>query len=261
MPTSPTREASREPDAPAKPASMTTFTLEMKGLSVARSGHPVLRQVSFGVERGEVYALLGGNGAGKTTTLLTFLGFFVPTHGSAWVAGRDVIRNRRQARRSIAYLPEAAALYTHLTARENLSYFLALAALPVERASVERALDQVGLPEAERAERLERYSKGMRQKVGIALALLRDAPILLLDEPTSGLDPVAIDDFNAMIRSLADAGRTVLMVTHDVYGACQVADRIGLLRDGELVGTFAAPEQGHIDPESVHSAFVRKAAR
>ena len=243
-----------------KPDSTNRFALEARELSVARSGQPVLRQVSFGVERGEVYALLGGNGAGKSTTLLTFLGFFVPTHGGAFVDGRDVIQSQRQTRRSIAYLPEAATLYTHLSARENLSYFLALAELRIDPAMVEDALDRVGLAAEARAERLEKYSKGMRQKVAIALALLRDTPILLLDEPTSGLDPVAIDDFNSVIRGLADGGRTILMVTHDVYGACQVADRIGLLRDGEMVGTFAAPERGYIDPESVHSAFVRKAA-
>ena len=101
----------------------------------------------------------------------------------------------------------------------------------------------------------------MRQKVAIALALLRDTPILLLDEPTSGLDPVAIDDFNRLVRKLADDGRTVLMVTHDVYGACQVANRIGLLRDGELVGTFTAPDDGRIDTEVVHSAFVERAGQ
>jgi ABC-2 type transport system ATP-binding protein len=99
----------------------------------------------------------------------------------------------------------------------------------------------------------------MRQKVAIALALLRDTPILLLDEPTSGLDPIAIDEFNALVRSLADEGRAILMVTHDVYGACQVADRIGLLRHGQLVGIFDRPEAGLIDTAVVHDAFAGRA--
>ena len=99
----------------------------------------------------------------------------------------------------------------------------------------------------------------MRQKVAIALALLRDTPVLFLDEPTSGLDPVAIDEFNRLIRAVAAEGRTVLMVTHDVYGACQVADRIGLLWQGELVGLFGAEEGQTIDTETVHRAFAEKA--
>ena len=261
MRTSPTHEPSRETEAPVKHRSTTNFALEMNELSVARAGKTVLKRISFGVERREVYALLGGNGAGKSSTLLTFLGFLVPTDGSAIVDGHDVIHHREHVRRSIAYLPEAATLYPHLSARENLAYFLALGAQRANRASVEDALDKVGLPTEARIERLGTYSKGMRQKVAIALALLRDTPILLLDEPTSGLDPVAIDDFNALVRSLADTGRTVLMVTHDVYGACQVADRIGLLHNGELVGSFAAPESGRIDTEAVHSAFVEQTVR
>lgn len=104
---------------------------------------------------------------------------------------------------------------------------------------------------------MQTYSKGMRQKTAIALALLRQAPIFLLDEPTSGLDPVAIDEFNHLLRELANSGATIFMVTHDVYGACQVADRIGLLRNGELVGEFSAPQDGHINTEDVHAAFAQ----
>lgn len=100
----------------------------------------------------------------------------------------------------------------------------------------------------------------MRQKTAIALAILREAPIFLLDEPTSGLDPVAIDEFNQLVRELALTGAAILMVTHDVYGACQVADRIGLLRAGELVGEFEAPKGARIDTEQVHAAFAQRGA-
>ena len=106
---------------------------------------------------------------------------------------------------------------------------------------------------------MERYSKGMRQKTAIALALLRETPVLFLDEPTSGLDPVAIDEFNQLITSLAATGTTIVMVTHDVYGACQVAHRIALLRRGTLVGSFEAGEGGKIDTETVHAAFAERA--
>ncbi len=230
--------------------------LEARSLSLRRDGTEVLRDVSFAVAPGEVYALLGGNGAGKSTTLLTFLGFLAPSGGEVLVGGQPVAADVAAARARIAYLPEAAALYGHLDAYENLAYFLELAGRRVERAALDAALDQVALPPEARRRRMQSYSKGMRQKTAIALALLRDTPILLLDEPTSGLDPVAIDEFHAMVTALAAAGRTVLMVTHDVYGACQVADRVGLLRGGRMVGSFEAAAGGRIDTQTVHAAFA-----
>jgi ABC-2 type transport system ATP-binding protein len=235
--------------------------LEVRALTVLREGKIVLDDVSFAAHPGEVYALLGGNGAGKSTTLATFLGFLRPASGAVLVAGRAVSEDIQAARAAIAYLPEAAALYGHLDAYENLAYFLDLAGRKVDRAALDAALDQVALPAEARGRRMQSYSKGMRQKTAIALALLRDTPILLLDEPTSGLDPVAIDEFHAMVKALAAAGRTVLMVTHDVYGACQVADRVGLLRGGRLVGSFeAATGGGRIDTGTVHAAFATREA-
>ena len=235
--------------------------LEAQSLSVTRSGQEVLKDVSFSVAQGEVHALLGGNGAGKSTTLLTFLGFLTPVMGSVHVQGRDVGDDIGAARQAIAYLPEAAALYGHLNAYENLQYFLSLAGTNVDRQLLDSALDRVALQAEAREMRMQTYSKGMRQKVAIAMAILREAPILLLDEPTSGLDPLAIDDFNRLVRVLAEDGRTILLVTHDVYGACHVADRIGLLHQGELVGTFDRPTgMDRIDTEEVHSAFAMQAA-
>lgn len=237
-----------------------TPSLEARSLILVRDGATVLNEVSFAVLPGEVYALLGGNGAGKSTTLLTFLGFLSPTQGSVLVGGHPVSEDVRRAREQIAYLPEAASLYGHLDAYENLGYFLDLAGRKVTKAAMDDALDQVALPPEARERRMQSYSKGMRQKTAIALALLRETPILLLDEPTSGLDPVAIDEFHDMAKALAAAGRSVLMVTHDVYGACQVADRVGLLRGGRLVGSFDAVAGGRIDTEAVHAAFAAREA-
>jgi ABC-2 type transport system ATP-binding protein len=234
--------------------------LQAEKLRVLRGGKEVLSGVSFAVARGEVYGLLGGNGAGKSTTLSTFLGFVPAASGRVLVGGLDVGTNVAAARRAMAYLPEAASMYEHLDARENLHYFLQLAAVQSSAADIDAALDRVSLAAAARGLHLRVYSKGMRQKVAIALAILRDTDILLLDEPTSGLDPTAIDEFHDLVRGLADAGKSILMVTHDVYGACQVADRIGLLRDGHLVDQFDAPAGGRIDTESVHRAFSAKAA-
>jgi ABC-2 type transport system ATP-binding protein len=234
--------------------------LEAIDLRVSRAGREVLCGISFAVAPGEVYALLGGNGAGKSTTLLTFLGLLAPSGGSIRVNGRDVSADLASARGAIAYLPEAASLYEHLNARENLGYFLRLAGATVDPAIVDAALDRVSLAPEARDRRLRSYSKGMRQKVAIALAILRGTDILLLDEPTSGLDPVAIDEFHGLVRTLAEAGKTILMVTHDVYGACQVASRIGLLRGGQLVGEFTAPQGGRIETEAVHRAFSGREA-
>lgn len=237
--------------------------LQAVDLHVCRGSAEVLRGVSFGVAAGEVFGLLGGNGAGKSTTLASFLGFVAPASGEVRVHGREVGADLAAARRAMAYLPEAATLYEHLDARENLRYFLQLAGVVHEpgalNAAIEAALDRVGLPAAARSRRMAGYSKGMRQKVAIALALLRDTGILLLDEPTSGLDPTAIDEFHALVRDLADAGKAILMVTHDVYGACQVADRIGLLHGGRLVDQFAAEPGARIATNAVHRAFSAQA--
>lgn len=234
--------------------------IAVSDLFVSRNGTEVLQGVSFEVETGSVYALLGGNGAGKSTTLLTLLGFLRPDKGSASVLNNDVTRQVGQLRQQIAYLPEAATLYPHLNAYENLEYFLDLAGKKIAQKQLDSALDEVGLQPESRIRHMESYSKGMRQKVAIALAILRESPILLLDEPTSGLDPIAIDEFNLLVRKLAEQGKTILMVTHDVYGACQVADRIGLLRRGELVGSFDTMDGQRIETKVVHATFAERAA-
>ena len=235
------------------------MSIEADSLCVTRSGKEVLNAVSFSVQSGEIYALLGGNGAGKSTTLLSFLGFLSPASGKVLVQGKSVQSNVAEARQNIAYLPESVSLYEHLSAFENLDYFLKLAGIPAEQSRIEAALDEVSLLPDARRQRLSTYSKGMRQKVAIALAVLKDANILLLDEPTSGLDPNAIDELHQIIRRLADRDKTILMVTHDLYGACQVANKVGLLQQGRLVGEFSdtetAGQSTRIDIETVRKAF------
>ncbi|GLR71501.1 ABC transporter ATP-binding protein [Agaribacter marinus] len=232
--------------------------IEARDLCVDIKDATILKNLNFKVAAGEIYALLGGNGAGKSTTLKTFLGFNKPVSGNAVIDGQEVTSALDSVRSKTAYLPESATLYPHLTARENVSYFLSLADIKKTDAEIDTAFEKVALQANARERQLQTYSKGMRQKTAIALALLREAPIFFLDEPTSGLDPVAIDEFNQLVSDLAANGATILMVTHDVYGACQVADRIGLLRDGELVGEYEAPEGGRIDTEQVHIAFAQR---
>ena len=240
---------------------MEKSVLTAQGLCVDRGGRRVLNEVSFNVGQGEVFALLGGNGAGKSTTLLTFLGFIRPSGGRVSINGMVVHENKAAIRQQTAYLPESASLYAHLSARENLKYFLSLAGVKRSSAEIEHALDTVSLASEARSRRLASYSKGMRQKVTIALAVLRKTPVLLLDEPTSGLDPVAIDEINTILIALADAGTTILMVTHDVYGACHVARRVGLLQQGQMVGIFEAPENGQISAEDLHRTFAEHNGR
>ena len=238
---------------------MSQTVVEARGLSVRRGQTSVLSNISFKAQAGEVFALLGGNGAGKSTSLHTFLGLLEPHAGEALVFGKPVHEDIASVRAKVAYLPESATLYPHLTAYENLEYFLSLASVEKSYDEIEKALDRVSLQREFRGQKMERYSKGMRQKTAIALALLRETPILFLDEPTSGLDPVAIDEFNALVTDLAKAGTTVVMVTHDVYGACQVAHKIALLRRGKLVGSFEAKDGKRIDTETVHAAFAERA--
>ncbi|WP_026970466.1 ABC transporter ATP-binding protein [Aliagarivorans marinus] len=231
-----------------------------ESLNVRFADQCVLDDVSFTVNRGEVFALLGGNGAGKSTTLKTFLGTVAPTSGSASVLGHSVTSDSDFIRSKVAYLPESVMLYGHLTGMENIEYFLSLADVKRSASDIEAALKRVALQADAWHKKLADYSKGMRQKTAIALALLRSAPVLFLDEPTSGLDPSAIDEFNQLVTALSEAGSTVFMVTHDVYGACQVAHRIGLLDQGKIVGVFERSGSELIDTEQVHTAFAKRNA-
>ena len=229
-------------------------------LSVVRARRRVLHDISLNVGKGETHALLGGNGAGKSTLLMTLLGMLPAQAGTARVLGLELPAAATEVRRRVAYLPESAALYGHLNARENLAYFLSLAGVPAEGDALEQALDTVALSPEARGRALDGYSKGMRQKVAIALAILRGAPVLLLDEPTSGLDPIAIDEFNLLVSRLRAAGMTSLVVTHDIYGACQIAQRIDLLHEGRIVGSFAAKADSCIDPSEVRELFAKSLA-
>ncbi len=238
---------------------MSDAVISAENLCVSVGTKQILNNVTFSVRAGEVLALLGGNGAGKSTTIKTFLGLMTPTSGSVLLAGVNVQTQPDIVRQKVAYLPESVMLYGHLNAIENIRYFLSLAGKPQTDADISASLERVALQPQAWQSPLSSYSKGMRQKTAIALALLREAPVLFLDEPTSGLDPVAIDEFNRLVKQLASQGVTILMVTHDVYGACHVANRIGLLRNGEIVGMFDAPENGNIDSEAVHRAFTEGA--
>lgn len=234
-----------------------TAALEAAGLEQRFGGQSILRGLTFSVRAGEIYALLGGNGAGKSTTLNLFLGLASPTAGSARVCGVEVGADPTAARSRIAYVPENVALYEHLTARENIDYLLTLARADTDAGVIEEALDAVGLVRDAWDRRLSGFSKGMRQKVAIALAIARRVPVLLLDEPTSGLDPRAAADFNRLLRTARARGVATLMVTHDLLGASEVADRIGFLADGRLEVELAAEGPDRFDVRALHQRYVQ----
>lgn len=234
--------------------------IAIDGAILHYGAHRVLDGLSLSVASGEIYALLGGNGAGKSTTLSALLGFVRVDGGSVRVGGIDAAADPDAARRRIAYLPENVALYEHLSAVENADYLLALSGTPRDRPAIVEALAAAGLQERAFDQRLGGFSKGMRQKVAIAVALLREVPVLLLDEPTSGLDPRATADFNALLHAVRARGTAVLMVTHDLLSAADVADRIGFLEGGRIVAEVAAEGEARFDVRALHDRFAGAAA-
>ncbi|HSJ62674.1 MAG TPA: ABC transporter ATP-binding protein [Gemmatimonadaceae bacterium] len=204
-----------------------------------RNGVRALSDLSLRVPDGELYCLLGANGAGKTTTLSCFLDFTVPTSGQAVVDGIVVAERPLEAKRRCGYVAERVAVYETLSAVENLRYFARLGGVRLTRAAAARALADAGLDEFQQSRPVRQYSKGMRQKLAIAIAISRGADNLLLDEPTAGLDPTAARELMTLLERVRADGCAILMSTHDVFRAARHADRIGIMRSGALVREFA----------------------
>lgn len=228
----------------------------IEDLVLAYGSRRILDGLSLRVPARSITALLGGNGAGKSTTLSALLGFARARSGTIMVDGIDPGAAPDAVRRRVAYLPENVALYEHLTAVENADYLLALSDGRHGRAAITSALSAAGLQRDAWDQRLGGFSKGMRQKVAIAMALLREVPVLLLDEPTSGLDPRATADFNNLLIEVRDRGTAVLMVTHDLLSAADVADRIGFLEGGRIVQEVAATGTERFDVRALHARFA-----
>ncbi|MEM1055407.1 MAG: ABC transporter ATP-binding protein [Bacteroidota bacterium] len=233
--------------------------LHARGLTKRFSGTTAVDALDLAIHPGEVYALLGPNGAGKTTTINLFLGFLAPDGGEALVDGLDVQAEPLETKRRLAYLPEQVALYPSLSGAENLKYFAALAGHDLTEADLAGFLDRAGLQREAHARHAGTYSKGMRQKVGIALALAKGAKALLLDEPTSGLDPSASVEFSGLVRRLAEAGAAVLMATHDLFRVKDTASRVGVLVGGRLREEVSHDALPTTDLEALYLGHVREA--
>jgi len=226
--------------------------LALDAVSIVFNGHRALDGLSLSLGAGEVYALLGPNGAGKTTTLNLILGFLAPGHGRISVDGIDAVAQPIAARARTAYLPETVMLHPALTAIENLQYFALLAGRSIDGRSARALLSDAGLQGEAHDRRAGGFSKGMRQKVGVAIALAKDARLLLLDEPTSGLDAGAANDLSDVIRTASDRGIAVLMATHDLFRVKDVAHRLGILRAGRLVDERDAATLGPVELERLY---------
>jgi len=227
--------------------------LAAKDLTKRYNGVVALDALNLTVEPGEVFCLLGANGAGKTTTINLFLNFIEPTSGSASINGLDVSANPLETKKYVAYIPETVMLYRNLSGLENLEYFAALAGRPdYTRAELLGFFKRVGLADAAADRRVGTYSKGMRQKVGIAIALAKGAKALLLDEPTSGLDPKASNEFSDLLRQLSADGVAVLMATHDLFRAKESGTRVGIMKHGKLVAVHGTGEFSHADLERIY---------
>lgn len=227
--------------------------LKATGLTKTYGAHVALDRLDLNVAPGEIYCLLGANGAGKSTTIKLFLGLLQPTAGSAAIDGIEVSKHPLRARRHLLYIPEMVALYDELTGLENLAYFADLGQVEDRSpARLKACLAEAGLQESAFDRRVSGYSKGMRQKVGIALAIAKQAKALLLDEPTSGLDPQASAEFHELLSRQRDRGAAILMATHDLFRARQVGDTIGLMRAGKLRRTLRAASVTAQDLEALY---------
>jgi ABC-2 type transport system ATP-binding protein len=219
-----------------------TAVIVAEGLGKRYGKTTAVDDISFAIGKGEVFGLLGPNGAGKTTTILMMLGLTDISSGKVSVLGFDPARAPLQVKQRVGYLPDSVGFYDHLTAVENLSYTAKLMGLSMnERAlRIADALARVGLTEAAR-KRVATFSRGMRQRLGLAEIIVKRAEIAILDEPTSGLDPQATREFLDLIGELKRGGTTVLLSSHLLDQVQRICDRVALFQNGRIVmmGTVA----------------------
>jgi ABC-2 type transport system ATP-binding protein len=227
--------------------------IETLRLTKTFAGVNAVDGVDLSIKPGEIFCLLGANGAGKTTTINLLLNFIAPTSGEARIRGLNVAEHSLATKKLLAYIPEQVTLYRNLTGLENLRFFSRLAGAGLESdADLLAILAQAGLAEGQARQRVATYSKGMRQKIGIAITVAKRAEALLLDEPTSGLDPKAANDFSVLLADLAARGVAILMATHDLFRAKESGHRVGIMKHGRLVEVLDTAQLNHRDLEQIY---------
>jgi ABC-2 type transport system ATP-binding protein len=224
---------------------MTEILLEAKNLVKRYDGVPVVKGISFAVAPGEIFGLLGPNGAGKTTTILMLLGLSEISEGEARVVGHDPVREPLAVKRRVGYLPDQVGFYDNLTAADNMRYMARLIGLPAESREkrIMSSLEHVGL-DGVADRRVATFSRGMRQRLGLAEILMKEAQIAILDEPTSGLDPQATLELLEIIRNLKHHGVSVLVSSHLLDRVQSVCDRVALFNQGRIVLMGTVSELG-----------------
>lgn len=224
---------------------MPSAVIEASGLTKRYGTNVAVDHLDLAIQEGEVFGLLGPNGAGKTTTILMIMGLTDVTEGTVRVLGLDPARQPLAVKRHIGYMPDSVGFYDNLTARENLTYTGRLAGL--DRATItrrtEETLHRVGLTEVER-KKVRTFSRGMRQRLGLADALLKSPKLVILDEPTSGLDPQATQEFLDLIHDLKEDGITVMLSSHMLERVQVICDRVALFNGGRMALCGTVTELG-----------------
>ncbi|MFZ0626730.1 MAG: ABC transporter ATP-binding protein [Acidimicrobiia bacterium] len=233
--------------------------IEIRGLSHRYDSDLVLKDIDLTIEHGEIFGFLGHNGAGKTTTVNILTTLITPTSGTARVAGHDVASERAEVTRSIGYLPSEVRLYPHMTAAENLRFFAELSGVSNPAKAADETLEYLDCSDlADR--RLGTFSSGMRQRIGIAQAIVHRPQVLFLDEPTAGLDPVGVRQLRHTVLQLnGDLGMTVFMNTHLLSEVGRLCTTIGVLNRGELIYKDSMEETRRRFPDesSLEDIYVR----
>lgn len=222
------------------------FIIETKDLCKKYGDIVAVDGLNLQVEEGTVYGLLGPNGAGKTTTILMLLGLTEPTSGKAFVAGYDASRNPLKVKSIVGYLPDNVGFYDELTGEENLLYTAELNGIGRNEAlaSIEKLLSRVGL-NGDGKRKVSEYSRGMRQRLGIADVLVKNPQLIIMDEPTLGIDPEGIHELLALITSLAkEDGKTILISSHLLHQIQQICDKVGIFVKGKLIASGTIDELG-----------------
>jgi len=231
--------------------------IDIKNIIKNYNDFRAINNLSLEVNQGDIYGLLGPNGAGKSTTINILLGFLKPDLGSVYINGIDSISKFKEIKASIGYIPENVNLYPYLSGIENLDYFCKLNDKNYSNEKLEKILNHCGLDNDAFYKKTKTYSKGMRQKVGIAIALAKNAKVYLLDEPASGLDPLASNDLSALLRKLSSEGATILMASHDIYRVCETCDRIGIIKKGQLVKEMKTSEVSTKELEQIYIDYMK----
>ncbi|MDD3794492.1 MAG: ABC transporter ATP-binding protein [Lachnospiraceae bacterium] len=217
-----------------------------RGLTKVYGEKVAVNHLDLSINEGEIFGLLGPNGAGKTTTILMLLGLTEPTLGEATINGIDCTRNSIQVKRITGYLPDNVGFYPDMTGRENLRFTGRLNGLDGKKmeSKIDDLLERVGMTYAQH-QKTGTYSKGMRQRLGIADVLMKDPKVIIMDEPTLGLDPEGMREFLTLIKQLSvEDGRTVLVSSHQLYQIQQICDRVGIFVSGSLVAAGKIEDLG-----------------